>query len=326
MIMKEYDKDVFVQKLLVDFPFRVLSSNDRGLCDVDKDFLQDLCNRVAYVDFDYIPNWGINGLRANIAGLKNQNWYRSTQYFKDKASRRFCMINHQRLQSILQEAVQDIIQSEATIQGYSIYGSYLYGHDEEFDDIDILLIVQSASNLALDALRYRHDDLKNVFAKPFETFDTSKMIGLTIISQDTLTTNNQSPIVTEAALLDVATGISFGQCVSAPLLTPFVILKDAQKLIGWGGSNVLKAPKKTLNMLDQAIRMRKWMVDIYSEIAFKETALDRFLYPNLINCIDSKNHIIEICIEVQKLLDEDEKLLRNLVAQKLVGESCKQFI
>jgi hypothetical protein len=120
-------------------------------------------------------------------------------------------------------------------------------------------------------------------------------------------------------LVDVATGVSVGQCVSAPLLTPFVILKNAQKLIGWGGANVLKAPKKALGLIDQVIRQRNWMIAQYKEISFKETFLNQFLFPVLKHNIGNKNYMLEICYKVQKQLREDERFLRDAVIRELVS-------
>lgn len=234
----------------------------------DPGFRKELCERVMQLDFDCLPNWGIDGLR-NPSQVTKQNWFFLDRAFRRKALLRFRCLDTARLQTVLSSAVEYVIGATCPILGIGIYGSYLYGSSQQFRDLDVLVLIESPTDVAVDAVRCSDERLPYALRIDGAPTVCTTELGLTIIGRKALNRGNHSFIVTEAALLDSTITLSIGQCIDAPPLTPFLLTLNARKLVKWALGEIFVEPAKTLNLLDQVVRQRNMMCRQYTGIPFK---------------------------------------------------------
>ncbi|MDQ3099486.1 MAG: hypothetical protein M3Q44_07110 [bacterium] len=106
--------------------------------------------------------------------------------------------------------------------------------------------------------------------------------------------------------------------VDAPLLPPYIIIQNAQKIVRWGIASLLSKPFSLLSRVDEAIRMRKMLIEDNRTIQFEKFALEESLPPKeeiLLGMNDM--HLLEISKTLINVLHEDERRIREYVANNL---------
>jgi predicted nucleotidyltransferase len=279
-------------------------------------FLAELRDRVMDIIFDCLPNWGIDGLR-DPKDITKQNWFFLDPKSADKAMLRYHCLDHGQLLAVISSALQDILGIESAVLGIGIYGSYLYGHFDDFRDIDVIVIAETTTDVALDAIRYRDRRLAQVFLAPCHLKFSTNELGMTIIGRSALNRRNHSFIVTEAALLDTTITLSSGLCINAPPLTPFLMTLNARKLVKWAISELLSNPIKTINLIDQALRLRTMMYLQFPSFRFQSDGILRFTWPSLMEQVTNTTYLLEKCHELMNLIMGDENTIRRAVYASL---------
>jgi hypothetical protein len=311
-----YQIDNLAKTLLIEAPnHHTLLGLHEAACS-DPCFLTELRDRVINLNFDCLPNWGIDGLR-DPNDITKQNWFFFDPKSANKALFRYHCLDHEQLRAIISSALQDILGSQPAILGIGVYGSYLYGHYDHFRDIDAIVIAETATDIALDAIRYRDRRLAQIFRTSSHLRFDAYELGMTIIGQKALNRNNHSFIVTEAALLDTTITLSLGLCINAPPLTPFLIALNARKLVKWALSELLNDPIKTINLIDQAVKLRTMMHLQFPIIRFQGGDAPGFDWTSLTEQVADTTSLLEKCHELMKLILDDENAIRYSVCAKL---------
>lgn|GEM_PF-5597385 len=288
--------------------------------DFDLDVRNQVRDRVLDIPFDCTPNWGINGVTpANNLGKMASNWYLQDQEFATRLTQRVANVNEPKLTKVVETATKDIVGEDLNFLGYSIYGSYLYGEETTPpEDLDVLVIVDDIEGIALDALRYRHNGLKDVFHDPSKHSPRVNDLGLTIVSKDQLRPGNLSLVVTDAALLDVSTTHSYGHQVEAPEPPPFLLIGNAHKVVGWGLSLIGDDPTSTARRLDESLKMRSFVEKKNPNLGLSKVRLDDHLRPSeSIASITDVNTLINLSRSLMKLLNDDTMIIRQYVADNI---------
>ncbi|MBN1313148.1 MAG: hypothetical protein JXB30_17195 [Anaerolineae bacterium] len=309
-----YEIDNFAKTLLLEAPNHRNLLNSYQPDSSDPDFVRELHDRVMNLSFDCLPNWGINGLR-DCNEIAKQNWFFLDPQQFSKAWFRYRCLDHALLRLVIASALEDILGIRVPILGIGVYGSYLYGQDDHFDDIDVLVIVDSSVDVALDAIRYRDRRLSRITRAPCEPECVTNELGMTIIGETALNSNNHSFIVTEAALLDATITLSSGLCINVPPLTPFLMALNARKLVKWAASEILDNPTKTLSLIDQAAKLRTMMYHQFPSMEFRGDGILGFAWA-VKESIDRET-LLERCNKLMKLVLEDEDVIRQTVCASL---------
>ena len=274
--------------------------------------------RILSVRFDCTPNWGIDGtVDANNEAKYLNNWYRLDERIGLRADARIANINNNALENLVNVAAGDLIDDQnVNVAGFSVYGSYLYRESEHPpEDLDLLIIVDGVKGVALDALRYRVKDIKDVLIDRTRHAPRTADVGLTVLSVDQINPKNKSMLMTDAALLDISTTYSFGRQIAAPTLPPFISIMNAQKLVGWGMSLIFDKPTSTANRLDEALRMRQLVRKNHPEINLRDFSAGDYM-PNSQELLAgvSTDALVRLGSTVLRLLEDDEMTIRHYAA------------
>lgn len=282
------------------------------------DQIERIRSKIMSVSMDSTPNWGIKGVRV-AAEEKPQNWYFRDGIAKQVAMERYRNLDQQKLAQIVSAAVQDIAGKDAKTVGYGLYGSYFYRRNALLpEDLDILALIDGRQCFSVDALRYPSTELRDAFISKSKFSPISNDVGISMVSVDELRPTNKSYLVTDIALLDVSTTLSHQASVDAEPLPPFVIIHNAQKLLRWGISSILSKPFSLLSRIDEAIRMRKMVMEDYAQISFDRFALEDSLPPKeeiLLGMNDT--YLVEITRTLMNILMRDELKIREWTADHL---------
>ncbi len=311
--MKEHLIDVAAKEVLLKSDYTMLD-------DIDLDDRNTVRDRVLDIPFDCTPNWGINGVVvANNLGKAASNWYLQNPEYEARLTQRVANIDKNKLSRVVQIATRDIIDDNLNILGYSIYGSYLYGESTiPPEDLDVLVIIDDIEGIALDALRYRYSNLKDVFHDPNIHTPRVNDLGLTIVSKDQLRPSNLSLVVTDAALIDVSTTHSYYHQVEAPEPPPFLLIGNAHKLVGWGLSLIGDDPRSTARRLDESLKMRNFVDKKNPNLALPKFKLEEYLSPSEnLTSITNENILIGLSRILMKQLNDDGTIIRQYVAENI---------
>ncbi len=286
--------------------------------EIDPAASEEVRQRILDIAFDCTPNWGIRGFKVSDNHAKtSRNWYTSDdEEVRIRAAIRQQNIDEEALRITIQQAVSDIVGSSARVAGFGIYGSYLYREvDQPPEDLDVLVLVDDVTGVALDALRYRVSNIRNNLIDEKLFSPQTNDLGLTIISKDQFNPYNQSMIITDAALLDVSTTYSYGVQVDAPTPPPFVIIHNAEKLVGWGLSSLGSKQTSTASRFNEALRMRALVAATSPHLGLEEFQLQDYLpsAEELLRGI-STTSLLELSKVVSNLLKLDEQRIREYAA------------
>lgn len=312
--MREFEIDSIAEKCLVSSP-----NNFKLPETVDSNEVADqIRHRVLMISFDCTPNWGIRGIQP-AESVQKRNWYfRDLQSCKT-ARERHGNLDINRFTTIVDQAVGDLVDHRSRVVGFGLYGSYFYRRNALLpEDLDVLVITEGTPGVAIDALRYRSSDLRKVYIDQTKTRPSTDEIGLSVVSAESFNAVNKSYIVTDCALLDISTTISHGMTVDAPPLPPYVIIQNAQKIVQWGISSILYKPFSLLSRIDEAIRMRKMLIEDNGAIQFNPFALEESL-PSKEDILLGMNdtQLLEISKALINVLHKDEEKIREYVATRL---------
>lgn len=279
---------------------------------------EEVRQRILDIPFDCTPNWGIRGIKtADNHAKMSHNWYTvNDEEVNSRAAMRQQNIDEEALQTTIQQAVSDIVGSSAEVAGFSIYGSYLYREAAQPpEDLDVLVLIDDVTGIALDALRYRVPNIRDNLIDEKLFSPQTNDLGLTIISKEQFNPYNQSMIVTDAALLDTSTTYSYGIQVDAPTPPPFVMIHNAEKLVGWGLSSLGSKQTSTASRFNEALRMRDLVATTSPHLGLEEFQLQDYLPPaeELLRGISTIS-LLKLSRVVSNLLKLDEQRIREYAA------------
>lgn len=272
--------------------------------------IDDIKNSIFNITFDCTQNWWINWTKK-ADNSKKQNWYFLDNFRKKLLAERVNNINLTSLSNIVKEIVNNVIGPKKVLW-FSIYWSYLYWNDRiPIWDLDLLIIIEGANNLAIDAMLYPIDNMPDLF-KSNKRLPQSDNIWYSVVSRDSLTTENNSYIITDSALLDVSTTYSFWEMINADKLPPFVIIENAKKILKWWASLLLSSQNSAINRIYETLKMREFVLLEFNDIPFKKVnyKIDFTRYLD--------NHeLLDLIYELLNILDEDIRTIKEYIILKL---------